>query len=353
MSAPGAVVVGTGFGCRVQVPALRAAGFEVLALVGTDRERTARRAERLGIPGALDSFEAALALDGVAAVTIATPPSTHAALAIAAADAGKHVVCEKPFALDAPEAQRMLAAAESAGVVHLVGHEFRWAADRARRGAGHRRGPHRRAPAGDVLRDESAHRRPRDHDAGVVVRPGGRRRLARRVRLARRRPGPRLARRVRVAERGPRDDRAAAPAASTTRSASASASRPASSARCSRRRPRGAGAPTRPGSRGPRGPPARAGDRGGGRRRRRPRASRSRRPHPPRRSRPATTPATGSPTSSSAPTRDCARRCGPASTAGPIPRRSWPRPSPTVVASMRVLDAIRESAAREGELVRL
>ena len=131
MSAPGAVVVGTGFGCRVQVPALRAAGFEVLALVGTDRERTARRAERLGVPEAFDSFEAVLALDGVVAVAIATPPSTHAALAIAAADAGKHVVCEKPFALDAPEAQRMLDAAESAGVVHLVGHEFRWAADRA------------------------------------------------------------------------------------------------------------------------------------------------------------------------------------------------------------------------------
>jgi predicted dehydrogenase len=131
VSAPGAVVVGTGFGCRVQVPALRAAGFEVLALVGTDRERTARRAERLGIPGALDSFEAALALDGVVAVTIATPPSTHAALAIAAAEAGKNVVCEKPFALDAPQAQRMFDAAESAGVVHLMGHEFRWAADRA------------------------------------------------------------------------------------------------------------------------------------------------------------------------------------------------------------------------------
>ena len=42
---PGAVVVGTGFGSRVHVPALRAAGFDVLALVGTDPERTARRAQ--------------------------------------------------------------------------------------------------------------------------------------------------------------------------------------------------------------------------------------------------------------------------------------------------------------------
>jgi len=129
--APGAVVVGTGFGCRVHVPALRAAGFEVRALVGTDGERTARRAERLGVPLALDSFDEALALDGVVTVTIATPPSSHAPFAVAAAEAGKHVVCEKPFALDGAEAQRMLDAVEAAGVVHLVGHEFRWAADRA------------------------------------------------------------------------------------------------------------------------------------------------------------------------------------------------------------------------------
>jgi hypothetical protein len=39
-----ALVVGTGFGCRIQVPALRASGFEVVGLVGTDRERTAERA---------------------------------------------------------------------------------------------------------------------------------------------------------------------------------------------------------------------------------------------------------------------------------------------------------------------
>ena len=131
MPAPGAVVVGTGFGCRVHVPALRAAGFEVLALVGTDAERTARRAERLEVPRALTSFHEALALDGVVAVTIASPPSTHAELVLAAVAAGKHVVCEKPFALDAAEAQRMLDAATAADVVHLVGHEFRWAADRA------------------------------------------------------------------------------------------------------------------------------------------------------------------------------------------------------------------------------
>lgn len=128
---PGAVVVGTGFGCRVHVPALRAAGFDVIALVGQDAERTKRRADRAGVPHAVTSLADAFALAGIDAVTIATPPDTHAALAIEACRAGKHVVCEKPFALNAPEAARMLAAARDAGVTHLVGHEFRWAPERA------------------------------------------------------------------------------------------------------------------------------------------------------------------------------------------------------------------------------
>jgi predicted dehydrogenase len=52
-------------------------------------------------------------------------------LAIAALEAGRHVICEKPFALDGAEAATMGAAAERAGVTHLVGHEFRWAPERA------------------------------------------------------------------------------------------------------------------------------------------------------------------------------------------------------------------------------
>ena len=112
-------------------PRCARAGFAVHALVGRDAARTRRRAERLGIPHVCTSLGDALALAGVDAVTIATPPDTHASLAIEACEAGRHVVCEKPFALDADEAERMLAAAERAGVTHLVGHEFRWAPDRA------------------------------------------------------------------------------------------------------------------------------------------------------------------------------------------------------------------------------
>jgi predicted dehydrogenase len=127
----GAAVVGTGFGARVHVPALRAAGFDVLALVGRDFARTARRADRLGVPNACSSLGDALSLVGVDAVTIAAPPFAHAPLSIEACGAGRHVICEKPFALDAIEAEAMVAAADRSGVTALVGHEFRWAPDRA------------------------------------------------------------------------------------------------------------------------------------------------------------------------------------------------------------------------------
>ena len=124
-------MVGTGFGCRVHVPALRAAGFEVVGLVGRDPDRTRRRAERLGVPHPLTDLDRALARPDVAAVSVATPPHAHAAVVVAAAQAGKHVLCEKPFALDSAEATQMLTAAEAAGVTHLVGNEFRFAPERA------------------------------------------------------------------------------------------------------------------------------------------------------------------------------------------------------------------------------
>src|SRR5262245_10014772 len=101
------VVAGTGFGCFTQVRALRAAGFEVAALVGRDEAKTRERARRFEVARALRSFAEALDLPGVDAVAIATPPHTHAELVLAALAAGKHVLCEKPFARDAGEARKL------------------------------------------------------------------------------------------------------------------------------------------------------------------------------------------------------------------------------------------------------
>src|SRR3981081_3458651 len=122
----GAVVVGTGFGTFTHLRALRQAGSEVHALVGQNAEKTAERAKRFDVPHGLTSLEEALQLPGVDAVAVVTPPHTHASIVLPVLAAGKHVLCEKPFARNAAEARSMQAAAEQAGVVAVLGCEFRF-----------------------------------------------------------------------------------------------------------------------------------------------------------------------------------------------------------------------------------
>lgn len=73
-----------------------------------------------------DSFEAMLADDGVDAVVLATPHSKHVEQVVAAARVGKHVYCEKPFALTKAEAVEAVEATEKAGVTLGLGYNRRW-----------------------------------------------------------------------------------------------------------------------------------------------------------------------------------------------------------------------------------
>ncbi len=74
---------------------------------------------------ALCSFDEVLADPAIRCVVLATPHTRHPAQVIAAAQAGKHIYCEKPFALAKEDAQAMLDAVERAGVTIGVGHHFR------------------------------------------------------------------------------------------------------------------------------------------------------------------------------------------------------------------------------------
>ena len=132
MSQLRAIVVGTSFGARVHVPALRAAGIDVAALVGRDAHRTAARAAALGIEIAATGLTEALErAPDATLVTVATPPDSHVEPVLQAIAAGAHVLCEKPFALSVADAERMTSAAEAAGIIALLGCEFRWATDEA------------------------------------------------------------------------------------------------------------------------------------------------------------------------------------------------------------------------------
>jgi predicted dehydrogenase len=98
------------------IPAIqRAADCEVVAIASRDGARARAAADELGIPVAHASYEALLA-DDVDAIYLPLPNDLHAPWTIAAVEAGKHVLCEKPLALDAAQAQAMVAAADAAGV---------------------------------------------------------------------------------------------------------------------------------------------------------------------------------------------------------------------------------------------
>jgi predicted dehydrogenase len=127
----GAAVVGTGFGVLTHVRALHAAGVEGRALVGRDPDKTAARAAMFDIPLASTDRADVFARDDVDLVAVTTPPHSHCEVVLDVVAAGKHVLCEKPFARDLAEARAMLRAADDAGVVHLLGTEFRFAPGQA------------------------------------------------------------------------------------------------------------------------------------------------------------------------------------------------------------------------------
>ncbi|SDJ51957.1 Predicted dehydrogenase [Lentzea albidocapillata subsp. violacea] len=97
-------------------------------LCGRDAERTAAAAERLGWAEAVTDWKSVLDRDDVHVVDICTPGDTHAEIAVAALEAGKHVLCEKPMANSVAEAVAMAEAAGRAarhGVRAMVGFSYR------------------------------------------------------------------------------------------------------------------------------------------------------------------------------------------------------------------------------------
>jgi predicted dehydrogenase len=97
----------------------------VTVMSGRSGPAVAAAASAYGVPEHTTDWRALVARDDLDVVDICTPPGTHAEIAQAAAAAGKAVLCEKPLALSYPQAASALAAAESAGVRHAVGFNYR------------------------------------------------------------------------------------------------------------------------------------------------------------------------------------------------------------------------------------
>jgi predicted dehydrogenase len=100
-------------------------GCRLVAAADLDRARAETFCAEHGIPAAFASVDEMLAKADFDAVSIVTPDAFHAPLAIQCLRAGKHVLCEKPLALDYAGARRMVAAARRAGAVHMVNFSYR------------------------------------------------------------------------------------------------------------------------------------------------------------------------------------------------------------------------------------
>ncbi|HLU35260.1 MAG TPA: Gfo/Idh/MocA family oxidoreductase [Thermomicrobiales bacterium] len=120
-------LIGTGFGSAVHLPALAHVDHtELVAICSRRQERATAIAARHGVHTASTDWRDVINDPGVDAVIIATPPYLHHQMVIAAIEAGKHVLCEKPLARNLAETRDMARLAEHAKVVAMVNHQYRY-----------------------------------------------------------------------------------------------------------------------------------------------------------------------------------------------------------------------------------
>lgn len=123
---PGVGIVGTGFIGPVHLEGLRRNNIPVIGLAESSAELARKKAAELGIPRAYDSFEAMIADPDITAVHLATPNYLHYAQAKAALLAGKHVICEKPLAMNSRESAELVKLAAEKKLVNAINFNLRF-----------------------------------------------------------------------------------------------------------------------------------------------------------------------------------------------------------------------------------
>ncbi|MDL4821096.1 Gfo/Idh/MocA family protein [Actinomadura opuntiae] len=119
-------LVGAGMIASVHARAARLNGAQITGVAASTPERSRQAASRLGADRAFDSPQQLIESDDVDIVHICTPNHLHAPLASAALQAGKHVVCEKPLAMDTAQATALAGQARSAGLIAAVPFIYRY-----------------------------------------------------------------------------------------------------------------------------------------------------------------------------------------------------------------------------------
>src|SRR4029077_808795 len=103
-----AAVIGVGFVGRAHVDALRRLGIPIRGILGSSKERGAESSQALGLERAYASLDELAEDSGVTAVHICTPNYVHFEQASRLLRAGKHVLCEKPLAMDSRESEMLV-----------------------------------------------------------------------------------------------------------------------------------------------------------------------------------------------------------------------------------------------------
>ena len=119
-------LLGGGFMATVHSSAARSTGAQLAGIATSNADRASAAAATLGIERAEADAAALLASDDIDVVHVCTPNATHASLALAALQAGKHVVCEKPLATTVGDARHLADVAADSGLVAAVPFVYRY-----------------------------------------------------------------------------------------------------------------------------------------------------------------------------------------------------------------------------------
>lgn len=128
MPSIGVALIGTGaIALANHVPGLTLdPRAKLIALCDSDPATLEKASQSTNISATFADYHSCLNHPDVDAVIVATPNFTHAPIVFAAIDAGKHILCEKPLALDYPTAREMVDRAQAAGIVHMTAFTYRF-----------------------------------------------------------------------------------------------------------------------------------------------------------------------------------------------------------------------------------
>src|SRR5215203_5187860 len=120
-------IIGTGFARKVQIPSFHACeNARIVSIASGTIENARATAEEFGVEHFTNDWRGTVQRDDVDLICITTPPKLHCEMTLAAIENGKHILCEKPMAMNADQAREMTDAAAKAGVLALIDHELRF-----------------------------------------------------------------------------------------------------------------------------------------------------------------------------------------------------------------------------------